>query len=48
MFIHLQHEVPSDCGCSPCAEFSESMLDVRMQKSAEVSMPLLQLLGHRH
>ncbi|XP_034481426.1 hemocytin [Drosophila innubila] len=43
-----RHEVPSSCGCSPCTEFSESMIDVRIQGAQDVQMPLLQLLGQRY
>ncbi|ALC44456.1 Hml, partial [Drosophila busckii] len=41
-----RHEVPSNCGCSPCSEFSDSLIDVRMQGTRPANSPLIQLLGH--
>ncbi|SPP76371.1 hemocytin [Drosophila guanche] len=42
-----RHEVPANCGCSPCSEISDPPIDVRMQP--DVQYPLLQLLGnHQH
>ncbi|KAH8270632.1 hypothetical protein KR018_012544 [Drosophila ironensis] len=38
-----KHDVPSNCGCSMCSEFSDPPIDVRMQP--EVQSPLLKLLG---